>query len=171
MIRRSGELLYNFFMTIFGKSLGDYVRFGRVFVVLVLVVGVVRLGASLLGVPNSTARFFSLTVCFLLGMIYYAVTVHTSGFGSYKQLLPLYALLVILGNFIIITGIAIAMLTGSDNIFSAPEFSPGKTSGRTWGHIGGHLVAMIVLPLLLWAIGSLIMLVTKKISPRQPQSA
>jgi len=165
------DMLYNSFMTIFGKRLGDYVRFEKWFLILVLLVGVARLVASLLGVPNSTAKFLSLTVCFLLGTVYYAVRVHTSGFGSYKHLLPLYALLVILGNCIIITGIVIAMQTGSDNIFSSPEFSPGKTSGRTWGHVGGHLVAIIVLPLLLWAIGSLIMLVTKKISPRQPPSA
>jgi len=157
-------------MRIFGKSLSEYVRFESGFLILVLVVGLARLGASLLGVPNSTAKFLSLTVCFLLGMLYYAVKVHTSGFGSYKQLLPIYALLVIVGNAIVIAGILIAMQTGRDNIFSAPEFSPGKTSGRTWGHIGGHAVAIVILPLALWAIGSLIMLVTKKVAPRQRAS-
>lgn len=154
-------------MRIFGKSLAEYARFESGFLLLVLVVGVARLAASLLGVPtNSQVKFLSLTVCFLLGMVYYAVRVHTSGFGSYKQLLPIYALLVIIGNAIIITGILIAIETGKDNIFSAPEFSPGKTSGRTWGHIGGHAVAIVVLPLMLWALGSLIMLVTKKLTPR-----
>jgi hypothetical protein len=154
-------------MRIFGKSLAEYIRFESGFLILVLVVGVARLTASLLGVPNSQVKFLSLTVCFLLGMIYYAVRVHTSGFGSYKQLLPIYALLVIIGNAIIITGILIAIETGKDNIFSAPEFSPNKTSGRTWGHIGGHAVATVVLPLVLWALGSLIMLVTKKLSPHR----
>ncbi len=154
-------------MRIFGKSLAEYARFERGFLILVLVVGVARLAASLLGVPNSQVKFLSLTVCFLLGMLYYAVRVYTSGFGSYKQLLPIYAVPVIVGNAIVITGILIAMQTGKDNIFSAPEFSPGKTSGRTWGHIGGHAVAIVVLPLILWALGSLIMLITKKLSPRR----
>ena len=153
-------------MRIFGKSLAAYARFERGFLILVLVVGVARLAASLLGVPNSQVKFLSLTVCFLLGMLYYAVRVYTSGFGSYKQLLPIYALPVIIGNAIIVTGILIAIETGKDNIFSAPEFSPGKTSGRTWGHIGGHAIATVVLPLILWALGSLIMLVTKKLTPR-----
>jgi len=71
---------------------------------------------------------------------------------------------VILGYCIVITGIVIAMLTQKDNIFSAPEFSPGNVSGRTWGHVGGHVAAMIVLSLILWIIGSLIMLVTKKVT-------
>ncbi len=151
-------------MKIFGKSISDYVRFDGVFLILVLVVGLARLTLSLLGAPNSAAKFLSLTVVFLLGMIYYSVKVYTSGFGSYKQLLPVLALPVILGNCIIITGIVIAILTAKDNIFSAPEYSPGKVDGKTWGHAGAHGVVMIVLPLILWALGSLIMFVTKKVS-------
>ena len=156
-------------MKIFGKSLSDYVRFEREFLILVLVVGLARLVLSLLGVPNSTVKFLSLTVLFLLGMVYYSVRVYTSGFGSYKQLLPVLALPVILGNCIIIAGIVIAILTAKDNIFSAPEFSPGKVDGKTWGHAASHVVVMIVLPLILWAVGSLIMLVTKKLTGRREQ--
>ena len=151
-------------MKIFGKTLSEYVSFEKVFLILVLVVGLARLSLSLLGVPNATARFLSITVLFLLGMLYYSVRVHTSGFGSYTQLLPLLALPVILGNCIVISGILIAMLTAKDNIFSAPEYSPNPTAGRTLFHVVGHLVAMVVLPLILWAIGSLIMFVTKKVT-------
>jgi hypothetical protein len=156
-------------MKVFGKSLSEYVKFEWVFLILVLVVGLARLSLSLLGVPNSTAKFLSLTVLYLLGMLYYPVRVYASGFGSYKQLLPVLALPVILGNCIIIAGIVLAILTGKDNIFSAPEYSPGKVDGKTWGHVGGHVVAMIVLPLVLWAVGCLIMLVTKKLSPGPAQ--
>jgi len=157
-------------MNIFGKSLSDYVRFERGFLILVLVVGVARLALSLLGVPNSTAKFLSLTVMFLLGMAYYSVRVYTSGFGSYKQLLPVLALPVIIGNCIIVAGIVIAILTAKDNIFSAPEYSPGKADGKTWGHAAAHVVAMIILPLILWAVGSLIMCVTKKLTGGRKQS-
>jgi len=157
-------------MKIFGKSLSDYARFERGFLILVLVVGLARLSLSLLGVPNSTVRFLSLTVLFLLGLLYYSVRVHTSGFGSYPQLLPVFALPVIIGNCIIIAGIVIAILTAKDNIFSAPEFSPGRVDGKTWGHVVGHVVAMIVLPLILWAVGSLIMFITKKLTGSSGQS-
>lgn len=158
-------------MKIFGKNLCDYVRFERGFLILVLVVGIARLALSLLGVPNSTVRYLSLTVLFLLGMLYYSVSVYTSGFGSYKQLLPVFALPVITGNCIVITGIVIAILTAKDNIFSAPEFSPNKADGKTWGHVAGHVMAMILLPLIMWAVGSLIMFVTKKLTGgREPRS-
>ena len=157
-------------MKIFGKSLSEYVSFEKVFLVLILVVGFARLGLSLAGVPNATVKFVSLTVLLLLGLIYYSVRVHTSGFGSYKQLLPVLALMVILDNLIVVSGILLAMGTGKDNIFSAPEYSGGG-NGKTWGHVSGHLIAMVVGPLVLWGIGSLIMLLTKKVTGgRQPRT-
>ena len=157
-------------MKIFGKSFSEYVTFEKGFLILVLVVGLARLALSLAGVPNATVKFVSLSVLLLLGLIYYSVRVHTSGFGSYKQLLPVLALPAIFANLIIISGIVLAIVTGKGNIFSAPEYSGGG-DGKTWGHVGGHLIAMIAEPLVLWGIGSLIMLLTKKLSRgRQPET-
>ena len=75
------------------------------------------------GVPNATVKFVSLSVLLLLllGLIYYSVRVHTSGFGSSKQLLPVLALPVILPNLMIVSAITLAIEIGRDNIFSAPE--------------------------------------------------
>jgi hypothetical protein len=157
-------------MKIFGKSLSEYMSFEKGFLILILVVGFARLGLSLAGVPNSTVKFVSLTVLLLLGLIYYSVRVHTSGFGSYKQLLPVLASAVILANLIVVSGIVLAMGTGKDNIFSAPEYS-GGANGKTWGHVAGHLIAMVVGPFILWGVGSLIMLLTKKLTgSRQPRT-
>jgi len=158
-------------MKIFGKTLSEYVSFEKWFLILVVVVGLARLILSLQGVPNAKTKFLSITVVFLLGMVYYSVRVYTSGFGSYKQLLPIMALPVILGSLIVISGIIIAIRTGVDNIFSAPEYSPRHMDGKNWGHVGGHVVAMIVLPLILWGLGCLIMLVTKKLAGGQKQMA
>lgn len=158
-------------MKILGKSLGEYIRFEWAFLTLILLVGLGRLGLSLAGVPNSKAKFLSLTVLFLVGMLYYGVRVYTSGFGSYKQLLPVVALQVILGNCIIIGSIILSMQTGNDNIYSAPEFSPGRASGRTWAHVRGHAVAMIILSIILWGLGCLVMLITRKLSRPRPQTA
>ncbi|HEV2348557.1 MAG TPA: hypothetical protein VG028_01800 [Terriglobia bacterium] len=158
-------------MKIFGKSLSDYVKFEKELLILILVVGLARLGLSLLGVPNSTTKYFSLTVVLLLGLVYYSVTVHTSGFGSYKQLLPVLELPSIVGGCIVVAGIVVAILTGKDNIFSAPEYSPSPTAGKTWFHAGAHVVAMLVVPLVLWLVGSLIMFVTKKVTgTREPKA-
>jgi len=78
-------------MNIFGKSLSEYVKFEKLFLGLVLIVGLARLILSLLGVANSADKFLSLTALLLIGMLFYSVSVYTSGFGSYKQLLPVIA--------------------------------------------------------------------------------
>ena len=158
-------------MTIFGKQLSDYVAFARVFLVLILVTGLTRLSLSLAGVPNSTARWFTMTGLAWIAIIYYSIRVHRSGFGSYKQLLVVCALLNWAAQAVAVVGIAIAMATGTDNVFSSPEFAFGG-DGKTWLHLGAHLViGTTVGTLFPWAVGSAILAVTKKTStPRLVQS-
>ena len=151
-------------MVIFGKRLSDYVAFCRPFLILIAVVGLIRLALSLGGVPNSTARWLSMTVLVWIGVIYYSVRVHTSGFGSYKQLLPVIALMNITAQVIAIVGIAIAMFTGNDNIFSAPEYAFGG-DGKSWLHLGAHVfIGTTIGSLLPWVIGCGILAITRKLS-------
>src|ERR1041384_380713 len=105
-------------MTIFGKPLSSYVSFATPILVLVAIVGVARLGLSLAGVENSTVKWLSISVANLIGLVYFAVRVHTAGFGSYKELLSLIVITNILAQAIIIAGIVIAIFTKHDNIFS-----------------------------------------------------
>ena len=79
-------------MNIFGKRLSEYVAFSMPLVVLILVVGIGRLALSLAGLPNSEVKWLSITVVMWIGVFYYAVRIHTSGFGSYKHLLPICSL-------------------------------------------------------------------------------
>ncbi|HEY7512741.1 MAG TPA: hypothetical protein VIG50_20945 [Vicinamibacteria bacterium] len=147
---------------IFGKRVSDYVRFQRGLLILTLVVGLLRLALSLGGVPNSTARFLSMTVVLLASALYYGVRVHTTGFGSYKHLLPLLEIQWALATVIVIVAILISAATGTENIYSAPEYG-GTLSVPA--HLGGHLVFGLVLaPLVSWGVASLVMLVTKKVT-------
>jgi len=153
-------------MKIFGKSLSEYVSFEKEFLILTMAVGMGRLILSLSGVPNSSVKWVSLTAVTLLGLFYYSVTVYTRGFGSYKQLLPVLALQVILSNLIIIFAIVLSNVTGRENIFSAHEYG-----GGSWGHVGDMFMVMIVSPFVLWGVGCLIMLLTKLVSGRrQPRT-
>jgi hypothetical protein len=156
-------------MTIFGKPLGEYVGFAKVFLILIPLVGLLRLGLSIEGMPNSTVRWFSMTALGFIGMAYYAVRVHTTGFGSYKQLLVIVALQNLMAQMVAIVGILLAIVTGVGNIFSAPEFSFGGVN--PWVHLAMHVfVGTIAGSLFPWAIGSLILAVTRKVSPA-PQMA
>ena len=151
---------------IFGKKFSEYIRFQQVILGLILVVGLAKLAMTLAGMPNSTTRWLSLTVLTLVGVFYYGVRVHTSGFGSYKQLLPLTFNQNVLAHAIVIVGIVIGIVTGHDNVFTAPEYSGGG-DGKTWGHVGAHvLVGMIVATLLGWLVASIVMWVTRRVAGR-----
>jgi hypothetical protein len=149
-------------MKIFGKSLSEYIAFQKVFLILIIVVGLLRLGLSLGGVEVSIAKWFSITVIQLLGFVYYALRVYPSGFGSYKQLLPLLLIQGLLANLLIIAAIIVAILTGKDNIYSVPEFSGGQ-DGKTWLHAVAHLVLALLSSLVFWGLGALVVLITKKV--------
>jgi hypothetical protein len=156
-------------MMIFGKPLGEYVSFAKIFLILIPLVGLLRLGLSLEGMPNSTVQWFSMTVFGLIGMVYFAIRVHTTGFGSYKQLLVIVALQNLLAQVVAIVGILIAIITGVGNIFSAPEFSFGGVN--PWIHLVLHVFVGTTLGTLFpWGVGSLIMAITRKVSPA-PQTA
>ncbi len=152
-------------MTIYGKSVSQYVRFQKPILGLIVVVGVVRLALSLAGVSPSSVKFFSLTVAWLIGLVAISILVHTRGFGGFKELLPLVAIQSLVSQVIAAGAIALAIGTGRDNIFSIPEYS-GGVDGKTWGHAGAHLViATVVLTIGGWLIGSIILYVTQKLKP------
>jgi len=150
-------------MAIFGKQVSEYVAFQRGILWLVVIAAVGRLGLSVAGVPNSSARWLSVTVVTLLGLVYYGIRVHTTGFGSYKQLLPLLTIQNLLAHGLVALAIVLAIFTGRDNIYTAPEFSGGG-DGKNWLHVGAHLVFGVGLGTLLsWLLASGILFITKKL--------
>ena len=150
----------------FGKTVAQYLGFQKVVLALIVLAWLVRLALSLGGVPNASARWSSVTVVLLLGVLYYGVAVHTRGFGSYKQLYPLGLFQSVLGQGLVALAIVLAILTGRDNIYTAPEYSGGG-DGKNWLHVVAHLViGAVILPLVSWGVSSLVLLVTKKVAPR-----
>ena len=151
-------------MTIFGKRLSEYVAFARVFLAMILVVGIARLALSLGGAPNDVARWISISVVMWIGIFYYAIRVQTTGFGTYRHLLPIYFLQSLAAQAVIVPGIIIAILTGHDNIFSIPEYSFGS-DGKTWAHVAAHLfVGTTIGSLVGWLVGCLVLFVTRKVT-------
>ena len=150
-------------MTIFGRRLSEYVAFCRLFLVLIFLAGILRLALSLHGMPNSTARWFSMTALVWIGVFYYSIRVHTTGFGSYKQLLIICALQNLVAQAVAIFGILLAIFTGNENIFSAPEYAFG--GGNPWVHLGAHLViGTTVGSLVPWLIGSVVLYASRKLA-------
>jgi hypothetical protein len=150
-------------MKIFGKDFSAYINFQKIILLLILAIGLLRLGLSLGGLPVSVVKWFSITTALFVGLVYYSIRVYTSGFGSYRHLLPLLLIQGLLGQLVTVVGIAIAIYTQKDNIFSLPEYSQ-TFGGRTWMHAGGHIIlGGIILSLMWWPIAALIMFVTKRL--------
>jgi hypothetical protein len=154
----------------FGKRLSQYLGFQRVWLALIAAVGLARLGLSLAGLPDSTVKFLSMSVVGWVAVLYYGVAVHTRGFGSYKQLLPLMIFQVVLVQAIAVAGILLA-IAGLPNIYAAPEYSgpPFARSHNQWNHALAHLTIGLTAPVLLgWGVGSLVLLITKRVARRPP---
>jgi hypothetical protein len=148
----------------FGKKLQEYVQFERWILILIAAAFLVRLAMSLAGTPLAVNRWASINIVLLVGLVYCAVAVHTSGFGSYKQLYGLYLLQGGFAHVLIAVGIVLAIVMGTDNIYTVPEYFGGN-SGRNWVHAIIHAVAGFVLfPTVMWPVGAAILFVTKKVS-------
>ena len=148
----------------FGKPVSEYLRFQKVVLAVLAAVGLARLGLSLAGVPNATVAWLSMNVVGWAGVLYYGVAVHTRGFGSYRQLLPLALFQITLQQLIAVLGILLA-IAGLPNVYAAPEYSFGAQS--QWLHALSHLtIGIVVATLLMWGVASLVLLVTRKIVRR-----
>ncbi|HKA18966.1 MAG TPA: hypothetical protein VKN18_11815 [Blastocatellia bacterium] len=158
-------------MTIFGKPLSEYFAFSKPFLGLILIVALGRLALFFAGVPNSAARWLSVTIAIWLGVLYFGIKVHTSGFGSYKQLLPICYLMSVTAQLVIVPSIILAILTGHDNIYSIPENFFGN-DGKTWLHAAAHIFigGLSLGPLMSWLFGSIIMFVTKKVTAKESEA-
>src|ERR1700688_206156 len=146
----------------FEKKLADFIRFEKWILILIAAMWAVRLAVSLTGASFTVTRWFSINIVLLVGLIYCSIAVHTAGFGSYKQLLGLLFIQTAFAHLLIATGIAIGIVTGKDNAYTAPEVF-GGSDGRTGVHIAAHLIAAVILPLITWLIGSVILFATKRV--------
>jgi hypothetical protein len=153
---------------VFGKPLSAYVAILKPVLILLIIVGLARLGASLLGLPVSTVRWLAMNAVVWGGAIYLGAVAYTRRFGSYRQLLPLMLIQMVVFQAIAVLGILLA-IAGLQNIFAAPEYSFQAQS--QWVHLLAHLTVGIVVPtLILWGVSSLVMWVTKKVA-RAPEVA
>ena len=131
--------------------------------VLLAAMGLLRLGLSLAGLPNDTVRWFSMNAVAWAGVLYYGIAGRARGF-SYRQLLPLALFQTLVFQAVAVLGIALA-IAGRPNIYSAPEFSMGAQSQTV--HLLMHLtLGVVVATLLSWGVACLVLLITRKLSPR-----
>jgi len=161
----------------FGKKLKEYVRFERWILILIVVVFALRLGLSLAGVPGGgniaaldgnykATEWVSINLVLLVGILYCAIAVQTTGFGTYKHLFPLLLFQTTIAHSLVGMGIILGIVTGHDNAFTdLAHCGVCGADGKNWSHAIGHIVTGPLLSLVAWLPASGILFVTRKVRP------
>lgn len=151
-------------MKISGRGLGDHLRLLVPSFGLITAVFVLRMVLDAAGAPHSLVRACSVTVAGAGAVLVAVLLIHSRRFGGYSNVVVATLLLVIWEQLLISGAIAFFALTGVQNIYSAPEYSPGRLADP-WHHIAGHLVFSLGFGelisaamgcLLLWMLRSLV---------------
>ncbi|MBI4474831.1 MAG: hypothetical protein HY646_19320 [Acidobacteria bacterium] len=164
-------------MAIFGKKIGDYIRFARTGMILIVLMGIVRFAVGVSGIPYERAtHFVSMTILTLILILLYGSTAATKDFGTYRHLLPMaFSLSLTMYAFIAI-GILVEGLTGIAGYFHAHTLHALAQNDLVQqmeidtaldlpSHIAGQFIVMVPFTLLGWGLASVGFL----IASRRPQ--
>ena len=124
----------------------------KVFMATIAVMGVIRFALTILGVPDSTVKFASMTAVIAVGMVYFAFAS-----GTHKERLKDAYLLIIPYMIIEVAALGYTWASGRQTIFHAKEYSFGVGVGpHTIGHLIGGLtwepLTIFVFMEILWFI-------------------
>ena len=124
-------------MRICGHRIRDHIRLLVPLFAFIAAVWLIRL---ILGELNAGfVRVFSVTGADALAILLAAVLIHTRRFGSYPNVVAASVLLVVWGQLLIVLAIVFAVLTGTNNIYTAPQFSFPRADPHHLKHILGQL--------------------------------
>ena len=124
-------------MTVVSSGLRDHVRLLVPLFALIAAVWALRLVLDASGAPNGIVRLSSVTVAGAVSVLLAVVLMHFRRLGRYSNVIAATILLVFWAQLLIVLAIAFAAVTGVQNVFVAPEYSP-HGSGLL-PHIAGHL--------------------------------
>lgn len=123
-------------MKIGSHGIREHIRFLMPLFGLIAAVWLLRLVLDKAGTPPAIVRMVSVTVAGAASILLAALLVHFKAFGSYANIVAAAFLLELWSELLICFAIAFSVLTGTANIYTAPEYSPHS---RQLAHIIGHL--------------------------------
>lgn len=155
----------------FGKPPVYYFRLQAPALIAIFLVFLIRLLMLPAAVPESTEKMLSITFVLIMALPYYAILAKREGLGFRH----LYAMCFVQGLFsqaLVALAIALAMVTGHDNIYTIPEFyaagqggSPMPVDGKNWMHAAAHIVfaGALILPVAGWAVSSVLLVIARRV--------
>ena len=123
-------------MIIHGRSFREHVNLLWPLLSLIAAVWVLRMVLGFVGVPRWFLHWTSVTLATALAIFLVALLIYARRFGGYTNVVFSVFVLAVWEQLLIAAAVAFAAVTGTHNIYSAPEFSP---LGGPLQHIIGHL--------------------------------
>jgi hypothetical protein len=150
-------------MKIGSHGLRDHIRLLMPLFGLIAAVWLLRLVLDKAGTPPSLVRLASVTVAGSASILLAVLLIHFKAFGGYGNVAAAAFLLEFWSQLLICGAIAFSSLTGTTNIYTAPEYSP--RSGQL-AHIIGHITFGLGLGTLFGAgMGCLLLWLLRRIVP------
>ncbi|HEV8130522.1 MAG TPA: hypothetical protein VGQ81_04680 [Acidobacteriota bacterium] len=159
-------------MKISGQNLRGHVRLLKPLFALIFIVWLLRLLLYAAGSPQWLVTSASVTVTLAACVLLATALIHVRKFGGYTNVVLATVLLVAWTQLLIVGAIEFSVITGTNNIFSAPEYSfPGHDPSHL-KHILGHLTFGLGFGTLIGAaVGCLLLFLLRLILPNSQQRA
>ena len=126
-------------MNICGHGLRDHLRLLSPLFGIIGAVWVLRLLLDAAGVSHKMLGVFSVTGVSTLAVLLAVLLIHFRRFGSFPNVVVSVILLVVWTQILVILAIVFSVMTGIENIFTAPEYSAPGYDPHHLRHILGHL--------------------------------
>jgi hypothetical protein len=153
-------------MKIGSHGLRDHVRLLTPLFGLIAAVWLLRIVLDKAGSPPTLVRMVSVTVASAASVLLAVLVIHFKAFGSYASVVLAAFLLELWSQLLICAAIAFSALTGTTNIYSAPQYSFHSGPGA---HIFGHLTGVLGFGTLFGAaMGCLLLWMLRRIVPVAP---
>ncbi|MEK6304366.1 MAG: hypothetical protein AABO41_27060 [Acidobacteriota bacterium] len=150
-------------MNICGYGLRDHIKLLGPMFGLIAVVWLLRWVLWEATEHHRSVLVLSVTALTSLSILVAVGLMHFRRFGSYLNVVVASFLLVTWGQLLIVAAILFAVVSGIENVYTAPEFSQGRSHGE---NILGHLTFLIGAGTLLGsATGCLLLWLLRKLAP------
>ena len=126
-------------MKIGDHSLGEHIRLLTPLFVFIAGVWVLRVLLHEMAVLHALVHVLSITVATAVAVLFAVILIHVRRFGSYPSVVVATVMVVAWAQLLIVLAIIFSVATGTENIFTLPEFSLPGDDPRHLRHILGHL--------------------------------
>ncbi len=157
-------------MKIGGHPLRQHLRLLAPLFALLAGVWVLRWIIGCVDTPGWLMHVVSLTVFSPVAILLAVLMLHVRRFGGYASVAVCSLLLTVWTELLIVLAILFTVLTGIQNIYTAPMYSPAGPDPHHLRHIHGHLTYGIGMSSLAGAaMGSLLLFLLRKLAPMGPE--